>query len=101
MSSGILIPMGVFPLVALVMIKVRGKEIVGNLVGVMYVLVSFFSKDESNISPVTSANSLIWEGNREGVVLQQPAILSIVVLGLSLLVLSFLSIKSWLRKVDE
>lgn len=42
MSSGVLIPMGVFPLVALVMIKVRGKEIVGNLVGVMYVLVSFF-----------------------------------------------------------
>ena len=84
------------------MIKVRGKEIVGNLVGVMYVLVSFFlSRTSPNISPVTSANSLIWEGNREGVVLQQPAILSIIVLGLSLLVLSFLSIKSWLRKVDE
>lgn len=84
------------------MIKVRGKEIVGNLVGVMYALVSFFlARTSPNISPVISANSLIWEGNREGVVLQQPAILSIVVLGLSLLVLSFLSIKSWLRKVDE
>lgn len=97
--SGILIPLGVFPLVALVVIGGKGKEILGNLVGVIYVLVSFFlARTSPNISPIISANNLIWEGNSEGVVLQQPAFVSALVLGLSLLVLSYLSIKSWLRK---
>lgn len=97
--SGILIPLGVFPLVALVVIGGKGKEILGNLVGVIYVLVSFFlARTSPNISPVISANNLIWEGNSEGVVLQQPAFVSALVLGLSLLVLTYLSIKCWLRK---
>ena len=97
--SGILIPFGVFPLVALVVIGGKGKEILGNLVGVIYVLVSFFlARTSPNISPVISANNLIWEGNSEGVVLQQPAFVSALILGLSVLVLSYLSIKSWLKK---
>lgn len=101
-SSGLLIPVAVFPLVAFVMIKGKGKDIIGNLVGVIYVLVSFFlARTSPNISPITSATSLIWEGNSEGVVLQQPASVSSIVLGLSLFVLSFLSIKFWLRKAEN
>lgn len=101
-SSGVLIPIGVFPLVSLVMIKGKGKEIIGNLVGIIYILVSFFlARTTANISPVTSANSLIWQGNSEGVVLQQPAFVSSIVLGISLFVFSFLAIKSWLRKEEN
>ena len=93
-------PLSVFPLVALVLVRERGKEILGNLVRVLYVLVSFFlAKTTPNVSLITSANSLIWIANVEGVVVPEPAVVSGVILLLYFTILSYLTLYYWLRKV--
>ena len=98
--SGVFMPLSVFPLVALVLVRERGKEILGNLVGVLYVLVSFFlAKTTPNVSLITSANSLIWIANVEGVVVPEPAVVSGVILLLYFTILSCLTLYYWLRKV--
>lgn len=100
LASGILIPLAVFPLVALLIVKSKGKEILGNLVGVLYVLASFFlAKTTPNVSPITSANSLVWIANVEGVVVPEPAVVSGVIVLLYFTILSYFTLHYWLRKV--